>query len=160
MPRDCGHRAAKERSVCPDVISFNSAMAALKRAGEWEKTLHLMQLMDSESIPLRTSTYVRVLVVCRLSLVSSSFLFSSLKRQLTLFTGPQVMSIDACGKANLWHLAVGMIDEMHARSLPPDDSWRALAGHRVHLANDQIAAQASLDSPRPGLLLPRRDQRL
>ncbi|OLP76152.1 hypothetical protein AK812_SmicGene43956 [Symbiodinium microadriaticum] len=33
----------------------------------------------------------------------------------------QVMSIDACGKASLWQLAVDMISDMFLRSLPADD---------------------------------------
>ena len=49
----------KEWSVRRDVISYNSVLAALKRSGQWENTLHIMQQMRAASVPLRTSTFAR-----------------------------------------------------------------------------------------------------
>ena len=56
------HRAVaipKEKSIRRDVITYNSVMAALKNAGQWETTMQLMQLMCAAGMPLRTSTYAR-----------------------------------------------------------------------------------------------------
>ena len=56
----------KEKSIRRDVITYNSVMAALKKAGQWETTMQLMQLMGAAGMPLRTSTYARGQFVCGL----------------------------------------------------------------------------------------------
>jgi pentatricopeptide repeat protein len=115
----------------PDLISFNAAISACEKGGQWEKSLELLKHMKSPASGITPD------VITYNATISSCEKGAQWQRALALLTEmrsvglhPNVVTfsaaISACEKGGQWQEALGLLNQMGQAKIVPDSiAYRA-----------------------------------
>jgi len=139
----------KQRRLEPDVCSFNAAMSACEKGGQWEKTLQLLDKMQQLHKPdpgeaVRFNRYVITFNAAMSACEKGKQWEKFIQR---LFENDSMSNFNAamsaCEKGGQWEKALQLLDEMQQRNLEPDMSSFIAAitasGNCEHYENAQNA---------------------
>lgn len=113
----------RSAGVKPDVISFNAAIAACARAGEWKPALSLLGQMRAAGAPPNVISFNAAITACERGRRSEEAL-TLLADMPAAGAPPDVISfsaaISACAKGGQWKKALSLLDAMRLANVPPN----------------------------------------
>jgi pentatricopeptide repeat protein len=112
-----------KRRITPNVISYNAAISACEKSGQWEKALELLREMDNRIIKPKVISYCAAISACEKGCQWEKAL-ELLREMDKRGIKPDVISynaaISACQKGGQWEKALGLLREMGNRNITPN----------------------------------------
>jgi pentatricopeptide repeat protein len=135
----------RDDGVKPNVISYNAAIDACGKGGQWQKAIELLHEMPQQGLVANLISYSSAVDACSdlgqwqqaLELLHK-MQHQGIKPDITVYN----RLINACQKGGNWQLAVDVLQELQAAGLKPNRITCNCVTDALHAANEHQQAEA------------------